>query len=235
MAKGAAKDAALDAVDAAIFGGAPVAKATEKGAEAYIKNDGSVADEPEAEEQVDLNDQIMNKQGGSLEIQNGWVANFDPSQGGQGCDNITSISTTLRDGRKVLLIMEPRGGRNPGVSEIIDAATGEEVELNAMAKQRLAGLADSWMTKFKAQGFKTPSQLRDMAKQAGGNVVSTTGSMVGGKVQNATTTIGKAGANATKSGIRNVQNVGKQVVKKAVKAQSGVWGGDDLDSISDDF
>lgn len=45
LVSGVAKDAALDAADAAIFGGAPVLKATEKGAEAYLKNDASVADE----------------------------------------------------------------------------------------------------------------------------------------------------------------------------------------------
>ena len=47
LVAGMAKDAALDAVDSAIFGGAPVAKATEKGAEAYLKNDGSVANKDE--------------------------------------------------------------------------------------------------------------------------------------------------------------------------------------------
>ena len=49
LVSGVAKDAALDAADAAIFGGAPVLKATEKGAEAYLKNDASVAEEPEPE------------------------------------------------------------------------------------------------------------------------------------------------------------------------------------------
>lgn len=47
VAAGVAKDAALDAADAAIFGGAPVLKATEKGAEAYLKNDATVADDTE--------------------------------------------------------------------------------------------------------------------------------------------------------------------------------------------
>ena len=41
------KNAALDAADSALFGGAPVVKASEKGVEAYLKNDGSVANKDE--------------------------------------------------------------------------------------------------------------------------------------------------------------------------------------------
>lgn len=112
VAAGVAKDAALDAADAAIFGGAPVLKATEKGAEAYLKNDASVAEEPQQE---DMTKDLTGNLGQEVHI---------------GSNGLPEYMTFKSGGKDFAIEFDANGKIN---WETITDADGNSVSLKALA------------------------------------------------------------------------------------------------------
>lgn len=235
VAAGVAKDAALDAADAAIFGGAPVLKATEKGAEAYLKNDASVADEPKQSnfEPMDL-------------------TGVDGSEVHLGENGLPEYMSFKVANKELWVSFDAKG--NPDWKGIMDA-NGNKLDAKALvAYTKFRGTPTNVLrkvqliadTKFASCTGKTIGGWQ-MAIVNGGNptelasqVTKTVSQTATGTVTNISNTASQQVATpsiASKAASTVAKVTGAQGSSgiQRIAPQSGVFGGDNLDTVDLDF
>lgn len=235
LVAGMAKDAALDAVDAAVFGGAPVAKATEKGVEAYLKNDGSVADEPEPEPEIEHNDLLSvnpNEQFQGMykgttpvgriggEIWKGWANTQLAAQGFGVSERSAALDAIYQYGED----------NNLSFCQVNDL-------VNQLGRKGIQALAKADYADDKLLEIMNHIDVSKLGTHLSAGFVSkaaadTTRQALSKSASKTAAAVTKQAASPAKDGSRFIQNVGTQSVKQA-KSRSGVFMGNT--DVSDDF